>query len=231
MRNAMLMGLVLVLGAGTAAATGRFDDARGKAGLKALGFKVYWSLLDDGQKAEAKEIVADHLAATGPDRLAAAARLLRYRADVAALLTKEQRAKALKIAFTVKKLPKERRIALLDRLLDKTDRAALANRLEGLIDASPEARVGGGLDVLDQLHALLLAEAATRLGLTADQTARIDALYRELRTDIEPIALRLAQAKDDAVRKGLSILDETQKAKLELVKDAVIEKVLAFLRG
>ena len=120
---AALSALAVLVLAGFTVATGqeRLAETRRSHGLKALGFKVYWSLLDDGQKGEAKEIISDFLAETAPDRLAVLSRVMRHKADVAALLTKEQRVQAGKIGAMVRKLPKEKRHELVDRLLEGTD--------------------------------------------------------------------------------------------------------------
>ena len=219
---ALLMVLIVTTGA---------FAGDGKGGLKALGMKVYWSLLDAGQKEEAKTIIADHLAETGPDRLRAASRLIRYWADVTEVMTKEQRLKAVRFREVVKKLPKERRIALLNRLLDRTDRAALAGLIEQSSSAAPEDRLEVGIEILDLVHDALLAAGVERWGLTADQTAKIEVLYEEMKQDLRPVALRLARARAEAVRRGTAILDEEQKAKLDTFKDAVLDKVLTFIRG
>ena len=78
---------IALAGAIVALAADRAGGARHERGLRSLGLKAYFGILTEEQKVAAKEIVADHLAATQADRLAAAARFLEYRANVAAVLT------------------------------------------------------------------------------------------------------------------------------------------------
>ncbi|MHC4472846.1 MAG: hypothetical protein ACYTDY_00700 [Planctomycetota bacterium] len=228
-----LVAVAVVALAGTTAAVAaeKYGQARQAGGLKALGFKVYWSMLDEGQKEQAKTIISDFLAETAPDRLAAFGRLVRFKADVAEVLTVEQRKKAGKIRSAVKKLPEERRKALVDEILDGTDRQALADRVERHASASPEDKVTIGLEILDQLYDVVEPRLAEKLALTKDQRDRIRVLYDGLKRELRPAAVRIEKAKAEASRKGLGILDAEQREKLERFKESVTEKVLAFIRG
>jgi Spy/CpxP family protein refolding chaperone len=233
-RTIVTVALVAVVAlAGTTAAVGaeKYGQAKRAGGLKALGFKVYWSLLDSEQKDQAKEIISDFLAETASDRLSALSRLIKYKADVADVLTKEQRRKAGKIRWAVRQLPEEKRKALIDEVLDGTDRQALADRVERHASASPEDKVAIGLEILDQVYEAVEPRLAEKLSLTREQRDRIKELFTELKTDLEPVAIRIEKAKAEAVRKGISILDEEQRGKLEKFKEDVSEKVLAFIRG
>jgi len=141
MPKIVVTGLVAAVAVvGVAANDGNVASAQTGKGLRAFGLKVYWSLLDETQKDEAKEIISDHRAETAADRLRAASRLLRYRADVAEVLTKEQREKLVRLRRVVTRLPEAKKRALLEKLLRRTDRNLLADRLESLDGAGPEAR-------------------------------------------------------------------------------------------
>ena len=225
----ILVSVALVL-AGTTAAVAAEKQGRAK-GLKALGLKFYWSLLDEGQKEQAKEIAADFLADTASDRLAAMSRLLRYKSDVAALLTKEQRKTAGKIKAIVKKLPEEKRKALFEEILNGTDRQALAERIERHASATPEDKVTIGFEILDQVYEALEPKLSEKLTLSRQQLLELRGLYEELKKDLRPLAVRLEKAKAAAKEKGLSILSAEQRAKVERFKETVTEKVLAFIRG
>ena len=232
MRKLMITGLVAVVAFVGIAATGqKVAEARTKHGLKALGFKVYWTLLTAEQKEQAKEIIADHLADTQADRLRAAARLIEYRADVADVLTKEQREQLARLKKVIRRLPENKRKALLVRFLNRTDRALLATRVESLDGATPEQRVETGLLILDQVHDALKAALVERVSLTEEQARKIDALYSDTKDDLKPIAVRLATQRAAVIEKGIGILTEEQRAKLTKVKETVTEKVLAFIRG
>ncbi len=229
MRRFMFVGLVATAAlVGIAATSG---EAQAKSKLKNLGFKVYWSLLTAEQKIEAKEIIADHLAATAPDRLRLAARVVRYKGDVAEVLTKEQRRKIGRFKAVVKRLPEARRKALLVKFLDRTDRALLAERIESLGTATPEKRVEIGIQILDQVHNAWKAVLVDRIGLTEEQARKIDVLWSDLKKETDPIAVRLAKARAAVIEKGKAILDEEQLQKLEKVKEAVLPRVLDFIRG
>ena len=74
----MLVAVALLAGVGIA---GPWGTAVGDT-IKAKMLKYYWSLLTDDQREVMKEAVADHLAATAPDRLRVAARLVGLKAEV-----------------------------------------------------------------------------------------------------------------------------------------------------
>jgi hypothetical protein len=219
--------LVSVLVLGTAAAVA----APRAGGLEEIGQKVYWSLLTDGQKAEAKAIAADYLADVAPDRLGAAARLMRLKADVAGVLTKEQRIEAGKLGWIAKNLPKEKRREHFAELLASTDREALAGRVEKLQAATPEERVTLGIEIIDQIYDAAEPKLAARLSLTEEQRRQIRVLVGAAKTDLQPVAVRLATAKAAAVAKGLALLDTEQKKKLDSFRDGVRAKILSFIRG
>jgi hypothetical protein len=226
--RAIAAGLVVVtLLAGATALAG---DGLAR-GAKHLGLRACWSLLTAEQKAEAKEILAEHLAATAPDRLVALARVVKFKAEVAAVLTPEQRVQAGKLGWAVRRLPRERKVALLDELLDGTDRTALADRVESLDAAAPADRVKLGLAILDQVVEVLTPKLVEKLALTAEQVEGIRTLYAEAKADLEPVAVRLAKARALAVRRGLSILTGEQRARLTERKEGFLSKVVAFLRG
>jgi len=227
---AVLAGVVL-LGATAASAGERAAASRRARGLKALGLKVYWSLLREDQKADAKAVLADFLTDTAPDRLSAAARLLRFKADVAAVLTPEQRREAARMKRASQGLAGDERRAVLDRLLEGTDREALAARVERLAGAAPQAKVMTGLEILDQLYDVAEPAIAERLGLSPEQRERIRALYVGLKSDLTPVAVRLETAKAAATAKAVALLDDAQRTKLEQARESIAEKVLAFLRG
>jgi hypothetical protein len=225
----MIVGLVATAGLLGIAATG--GEAHAASKLKNLGFKVYWSLLTAEQKEEAKEIIADHLADTATDRLKFAARVLEYKADVADVLTKEQRIALGKYKAVAKRLPERKRKALLVKFLDRLDRALLAERLESLDGATPEDRVAIGVRILDQVHEGLKAALVERIELTDEQARKIDLLWSDVKKDLEPVALRLAKARAAVIEKGTGLLTDEQKTKLEKVKETVAGKVVAFIRG
>jgi hypothetical protein len=226
-----VLTIVALFGATAAVAGERAAERRRARGLKALGFKVDWSLLRDDQKDEAKEIIAEFLTDTAPDRLAALGRLVQFKADVAALLTPAQRREAARMHREGKQRTEEERRALADRLLSDTDRQALAARVERLAGATPEQKVTIGVEILDQVVEVIEPKVAERLALTTDQRDRLRTLYEELKVDLRPTAIRLETAKAEAVRQGVALLDDDQRAKLETFRDTVMEKVLAFLRG
>jgi hypothetical protein len=230
MSRRKIVGLVVagVLLAGTAVAVAA---PRGFRGLDEIGQKAYWSLLSEGQREQAKELALDYVAATAPDRLAAASRWFRLQADVATVLTQDQRREAAKLRWIGKNLPADKRREVFSSILDGTDREALAKRVERLEAASPEERVTIGIEILDQVYDAAEPRFAEKLGLTADQRARIRTLVGEARTDLVPVAVRLSQAKSGAVTKGLDLLDAQQRQRLDTVRTDVRTRVLAFLRG
>ena len=101
-----LIGAVLacVLVGTAAIGAERAANRRFEGGLKALGFKAYWSLLDEDQQGEAKAIIKDHVARTAPDRMEALSIMVRFRGEVARVLTVEQRLKAAGISRHMKGL-------------------------------------------------------------------------------------------------------------------------------
>ncbi len=206
-------------------------DARILGEVEKLGMKAYWSLLDEGQRAEAKAIAERYLADTAPDRLAVEARVAKYRADVAALLSPEQRREAVRILAAVKRMAPGSRRALLDRLLDRTDRAALAGKVERIASAAAPEQVALGVEVLDDVAEVMLAVFTEKLSLTAEQTSGIRTLYADLKADLLPVAGRLAEAKAAAAREGLALLRPEQKARLDEFRAGLLGKVIAFLRG
>ena len=203
----------------------------GGDGIKAKMLAYYWSLLRDDQREVVKEAVADHLAATAPDRLRVAARLMELRADVVEVLSPDQRKKAAHLKQVMSRLPRDRRIGVIDRVLDGTDRGLLADRIERAADAGASGKLDLGLSILDQVLEALLLECRTRLDLTADQESRIAAAYERAKTDLRPALLRLSEAKEHLTRTGLGILDDDQRAKLDAAKEKVLSKVTAFIRG
>jgi hypothetical protein len=206
-------------------------DARWMGELEKLGIKAYWSLLDEGQREQAKALAERYLADTAPDRLAVEARVAKYRADVAALLTPEQRREAVRILAAVKRMAPERRRALLEGLLDRTDRTALAGRVERIASAGPQDKLALGMEILDEVAGAMLAVFTEKLGLSAEQQAGIRALYAGLKADVLPAAGRLSEAKAAATREGLALLRPEQKARFDEFRAGVLSKVLAFIRG
>ena len=225
----MVVVITAVLMSGAAAEAGR--EAGNRGSLKKLGFKFYWSLLDADQQMQAKEIIADHLAGTAADRAAAAARVARYRADLVGLLTHVQIRKAARIKRVMKALPRQKRLAVFDRLLDKTDRAGFTDRVSRIVDAGPEDRVRIGFELLDQVVDMYLSAYGPRIDLTREQETRIRELYAELKADLTPIALRLSTARAQVIVDAKAILTDEQREKVGKFKDTVLEKVLAWLRG
>ncbi len=217
----------MVAGAGAAFAKA-FE--RGAGGIEALERRYYWSLLKADQKKEVEKALGDFLAETSPDRDLAASRLLRWRADAAAILSVDQRKQAGKSGWWLKHLTDPERREALDRLLDGTDREALARRLERLDGAAPEDRVAVGIEVFDQAYDLVEKKATESLALSDDQRTRLRALYGQVKEDLKPIALRLERAKADLRRFGLSLLDADQRAKFDAFHADLKAKVLAFVR-
>ncbi len=207
------------------------QNAKSRDSLKKLGFKFYWSLLDADQQMQAKEIIADHLAKTTADRLAAAALVVKFRADVAALLTLEQIKQAGKIRKVMKTMPRGKRAVVFDRLLGTTDRVAFTDRVSRIVDAGPEDRVRIGIELLDQMVDVYLAEYGPRLKLTREQETRIREHYAALKTDLKPVALRLSTARAKVIEEARAILTDDQRAKVGKFKDTVLQKVLAWLQG
>jgi len=231
-RKLIITGLVAAVAVvGLAATSGKVAEARTKQSLKALGFKAYWSLLTAEQKEQAKEIIADHLSDTRTDRLRFASRLLEYKADVADVLTKAQRGETRAAQAGGRRLPEHRRKALLVKFLNLTDRALLAARVESLDGATPEQRIETGIQILDQVHDALKAVLVERVGLTALQSRKIDALYFDATKDLKPVAVRLAKKRAAVIKKGLAILSEPQRKRLGEIKETITEKVLGFLKG
>ncbi|MCU0725806.1 MAG: hypothetical protein MUE73_08470 [Planctomycetes bacterium] len=206
-------------------------EAGGTKTLRKLGLKAYWSVLDDDQKTEAKKIGEKFLLETAADRLAVEARVMKFRADVTALLSVEQRRTAAKVFATLKKLDGERKKELFSKLLDRTDRAVLSERVDRISGASPPEQVELGLAIHDQLFEAYLGALAEKLALTADQQAAARALYDGLKADLKPTALRLAEEKSAAVRAALALLRPEQKEKLDSFREDLMGKVLDFLRG
>lgn len=221
---------VALLVAGTSALA-REGARRRAQGWKALGLRAYWSLLSEEQQEQAKTLLIDHLAQTAPDRLSAAARLMRFKADVVTVLTPEQRVVAGRIHWLSKHRTREERLAAFDQLLEGTDRDALAALVERHVAAAPDAKVAIAFEILDRIWAVLEPKAVEVLGLGDAQQDRIRALYEDLKTDLEPVALRLETAKAEAVRAALAILDDDQRETLERFRTHILEKVLTFLRG
>ncbi len=221
--------ITAVLMSGAVADAGQ--DARSQGSLKKLGFKFYWSLLDADQQMQAKEIIADHLAKTTADRLAAAALVVKFKADVAALLTLEQIKQAGKIRKVMKTMPRGKRAVVFNRLLGTTDRAAFTDRVARIVDAGPEDRVRIGIELLDQTVDLFLAEYGPRVDLTREQETRIREHYAALKTDLKPVALRLSRARATVIEEALAILTDEQRAKVGKFKDKVLQKILAWLQG
>ena len=229
---ASALAVVLAL-AGTTVAVGggRWNRAKGPGELKHLGLKAYWSVLHEDQKESAKAILADHLATVAPDRMATAARLLTYRANVAAALTKEQRIQAADLLKKVGELPAKEKWVLVDRRLGTTDRAALADRVEALEAAGPEARVDLGSEILDQVFEAVEAELAEQISLTAEQRRTISGLRAGLKTDLRPLAIRLATAREETKQKAMALLDSEQRTRLEDLGKGIRARILSFIRG
>ncbi len=223
----VVAGAAVVLGAAAVA----LAAPRGFRGLEEIGQKAYWSMLSEGQREQAKDVALDFTALTAPDRFAAASRFLKLQSDVAQVLTLEQRREAAKLGWIAKSLPQEKRRELFSSILEGTDREALAQRVERLETASPEERVTLGIEIVEQVYGAAEPRLAERIGLTADQRGQIRGLVDAAKTDLQPIAVRLAQAKADATTKGLAILDATQRARLDGVRTEVRTRVLDFLRG
>jgi hypothetical protein len=224
------LAVVLAL-AGTTVAVGETRAARAHCGLRAAGLKAYWSVLRQDQKEPAKQLLVDHLAATAPDRMAAAARIMQYRADVAGTLTGDQRREAAAVLRAVGKLPEARRRALLDGILDGMDRASLADRVASLEGAAPEGKVDIVTGILDEVLAAVEVRLAEKLSLTGEQRRSIVALREQLVRDLRPVAVRLAGAREETKRKALALLDDGQRAELESRARDIRERVLAFIRG
>jgi hypothetical protein len=206
-------------------------NAGGMGELRKLGLKAYWSVLDGEQKVEAKKIGEKFLLETAPDRLAVKARMLKFRADVTALLTVEQRREAVSVFGALKKLDREGKKEIFAKLLDRTDRAALADRVDRISGVSPPEQVDLGLAICDQLFAAYLEALAPKLALTADQQAQILALFDGVKADLKPVALRLAEARSVVLRAALSLLRPEQREKLDTFREDLMGKVLDFLRG
>ena len=234
LRNVALACVVVValLAVGTSALA---RDGAGRTGAdqgwKGLGLRAYWSVLREDQKSEAKAIVADHLARTAPDRWAAAARAVQFRADVAAMLTPVQRKAAGRLAWARRHTPHAKRMVALARLLDETDRTALADEVASLASAAPADKVKIGLGIHGRLFDLVEPKLAVYLDLTSEQRSQLRELYAGLMADLGPIALRLETAKAEDARRGLALLDDEQRATLKDLGAGITEKVLAFLRG
>jgi Spy/CpxP family protein refolding chaperone len=227
------LGLVAVAAVAVAAVAWAGErEARWRGhGLRKMGLKVYWSLLREDQKAPAKQILSDFLVATAPDHLHAAARLMEYKAQVAAILAPEQRREAWKAGKHWKGLSEDERRAIADRLLDGTDRSLLARRIEMAAGAAPEEQVLLGYQVLDQVYAVVEPELAKRLALTEDQRAKVRTAFDALKADLRPTAVTLARARAEAVRQALDLLDADQRSQVEAWKDDATAKVMEFLRG
>ena len=221
------VGLVLVVGAGAALAA---PHRRGRDGVEALERRYYASLLRAEQHAPARALLMDFLAQTAPDRDIAGSRLLRWRGEAAAILTVEQRKDAGGLAVLAAKMDAAARREGLDKLLDGTDREALAKRVERLDAATPDERVAIGLAILEQVYDVYEPMLAKRLSLTDDQRTKLRALLAGAKDDLRPIAVRLEVAKVGLHRNALALLDEEQRAKFAAFHADLREKVLAFLR-
>jgi hypothetical protein len=231
MKHLKVLSVITLATIVLAATTVAIAAERDRNPLKKLGLKFYWSLLDADQQEQAKELLAVHLTETAADRTGAAARVLRFRAEVLEVLNHEQIRKAARIKKVMGALPKEKRAAVFDRLLDTTDRALFTERVERLAAAGPEERVRVGMELMDQLVDVTLAEYGPRLELSRDQELRIREAYSRLKTDLEPVALRLSAARARVTESALAILTAEQREKVGEFKDTVMEKVLGWLRG
>jgi hypothetical protein len=220
------VGLVVV-GAGAALAA---PHRRGHDGVAALERRYYASLLRPEQRPQAKALLADFLAETAPDRDLAGSRLLRWRGEAAALLTIDQRKDAGGLGAFVAKMDAAARREGLDKLLDGTDREALATRVERLEAAAPDERVTIGLEILDQVYDVYEPVLAKRLTLTDEQRTKLRALFASAKDDLRPIAVRLELARVELYRKALALLDDDQRAKFAAFHADLRAKVLAFLR-
>lgn len=223
--SGVAVAVVLVAGTAVALAGPRFPGAR------ETGMRAYWSLLDDAQKAQAKEIAADYLAETAPDLYGLAARVLRLRGDVAAVLTVEQRREAVRLHAERRGWTQTERGARLERLLATMDRDAVARDVERLESAPPEERVTTVLDLLDRFRAAAEPGIVDALKLSADQVARIHALADEAKADVRPVAVRVVAARDAAKAKGLALLDASQRARLDEARATGRGRLLGVLRG
>jgi len=222
------VGLVLVAGAGAALAA---PHRRGRDGVEALERRYYASLLRVEQHAPAKALLVDYLAQTAPDRDLAGARLLRWRGEAAAILTIEQRKDAGALAAFAATMDAAAKREGLDKLLDGTDREALAKRVERLEGATPDERVAIGLEILEQVYDTYEPVLAKRLTLTDDQRTRLRALLASAKDDLRPVAVRLDLAKVELHRRALALLDDDQRAKFAAFHADLRTKVLAFVRG
>jgi hypothetical protein len=222
-----LIGAVLLAGM----ATLNRAEAGTKKSLKKLGFRAYWSLLDAGQRQEARKLVVENLIGTAADRLRCAARILEYRADVAEVLTPDQRRKIGKLRHVVRHLPEFRKRRLPSRFLGETDRELLAERIGKMAAAGPEERVDLGFLVHGQLHEAMISALEGRIELSEEQIGRLRDLYADLTEDLRPAAVRIETARQETVRKGLALLTERQREKLERIGKFISDRVLAFVRG
>jgi hypothetical protein len=227
-RKLLSLGLlvaVFLAGAANAAEAGT------KKNLKRLGFRAYWHLLDAEQKQEAKRLVVENLLDTAADRLRCAARIVEYRADVVEVFSRRQLVKLGRMRHVVRHLPEFGKRRLLSRFLDRTDRELLAMRIGKMAGAGPEERVDLGFLVHDQLHAAMIEALKKRVELSDEQARRLGVLYADLKDDLRPAAIRLESARQETVRKGLALLTDAQRRKLERFGEFVLDRVLAFVRG
>src|SRR5262245_8775704 len=216
-----------VVGAGVAVAGTR---GRARDGIEAQERRYYASLLRADQRPQAKNLFIDFLAETAPDRDLALARLLTWRADASALLSVEQRKKAAELAWFVRHMDAAARLEGLDKLLDGTDREALARRVERLEGASAEDRVAIGFEIFDQAYDLFEPELSKRLTLSDEQRTKLRALFSKAKDDLRPIALRLEKSKVELRRKALALLDSEQSAKFAAFHADLRAKALQFIR-
>jgi len=216
----------------TAAAAGAGAAAAGRAkGLRGLGLRIYRSVLREDQKPQAKKILADFLVDAAPERLAAFSAWTAYRAEVAAVLTPAQRRKAWALKRKARAWSPDQRRTHVDAALDGTNRGVLADRVAALRTASPESRASIRTEIQDQLYEAIVADLGPRLDLNETQRRTIRARYDAFRERLQPIAKRLAAKRAVAVRKALDLLDADQRERIEVARDTVMEKLLAFLRG
>lgn len=223
--SGVAIAVVTVVGTAVALAGPRFR------GAEDLGLKAYWSVLNDTQKEQAKGIAADYLAETAPDRLATGARIMRFRADVATVLTVEQRKQVAANWWAGRGRTPEEKGARLEHLLASMDRGAVADRVERMETATPEQRVTLAIELFDQFWAAAEPKVATDLKLTDDQLAKIRALAANAKSDVRPVAVRVATAKEQAKAKGLAILDESQRKRLDDARVSGRARLMAFIRG
>lgn len=209
----------------------RAASARRAHGLKAMGLKIYWSVLRQDQQAEAKAVIEDFLVETAPERLQVVAAWTSFRASVAGVLTPEQRRKAWALKRADRALTDVERRARVEALLETTDRGALADRVSRMPGATLEERAEVSSELLEQFYVALEADVAPRLDLDESQRAAVRTHFDALRADLKRVAPSLADARQAAIQKALAILDEDQRARVKTLGDDALARVLAFIRG